>query len=58
VSVITPAGLGVREGISGVLLSRVVESPYHSLIPLVARLWVTVAELGTIGLVLLSRGVK
>jgi len=57
-SVITPAGLGVREGISGILLSRVVESPYPSLIPLVARLWVTIAELGTIGVLLLLRGVK
>ncbi len=57
-SVVTPAGLGVREGISGVLLSGLVERPYPSLIPLVARLWVTVAELGTIGILLLARGSK
>jgi uncharacterized membrane protein YbhN (UPF0104 family) len=57
-SVVTPAGLGVREGISGVLLSGLVEKPYPSLIPLVARLWVTIAELGTIGILLLARDGK
>jgi uncharacterized membrane protein YbhN (UPF0104 family) len=57
-SFVTPAGLGVREGISGVLLSGLVEKPYPSLIPLVARLWVTVAELGTIGILLLARESK
>lgn len=55
-SIITPAGLGVREGISGVLLSGMVEKPYPLLIPLVARIWVTIAEVGTIGIVLLLRG--
>ena len=57
-SVVTPAGLGVREGISGMLLSGVVDKPYPALIPLVARLWVTVGELGTLGLVFLARGLK
>jgi hypothetical protein len=58
VSIVTPAGLGVREGISGILLSRVVDKPYPVLIPLVARIWVTLAEVGTIGIVLLCRGKK
>ena len=57
-SVITPAGLGVREGISGVLLARIVEKPYPSLIPLVARIWITIAEVGTIGVLIGRRGVK
>jgi len=57
-SVVTPAGLGVREGISGILLAEVVEKPYPALIPLVARVWVTVGELGTLGLVFLFRGWK
>jgi uncharacterized membrane protein YbhN (UPF0104 family) len=57
-SVVTPAGLGVREGISGLLLAEIAEKPYPSLIPLVARLWVTVGELGTMGLVFLVRGRK
>ncbi|MFH1313424.1 MAG: lysylphosphatidylglycerol synthase domain-containing protein [Candidatus Eisenbacteria bacterium] len=58
VSIVTPAGLGVREGISGILLSRIVDKPYPVLIPLVARIWVTLAEVGTIGIVLLLRGPK
>lgn len=57
-SVITPAGLGVREGISGMLLLNLVEKPYPVLIPLIARLWVTIAEIATIGVVLLRRGEK
>jgi hypothetical protein len=57
-SVITPAGLGVREGISGILLAEIVQKPYPSLIPLVARLWVTIAEVATIGIVLVVRGWK
>jgi uncharacterized membrane protein YbhN (UPF0104 family) len=57
-SVVTPAGLGVREGISGVLLSGIVDKPFPSLIPLVARVWVTVAELGTLGVVFMARGLK
>ena len=58
VSVVTPAGLGVREGISGILLARVVGKPYPALIPLVARIWVTAAELGTMGIFLLQRDAK
>jgi hypothetical protein len=57
-SIITPAGLGVREGISQVLLAGVVAKPYPALIPLVARIWVTLAEVGAIGLLLLRRGTK
>jgi hypothetical protein len=57
-SIVTPAGLGVREGISGVLLARVVAKPYPALIPLVARIWVTIAEVGTIGVLLLRRGAR
>jgi uncharacterized membrane protein YbhN (UPF0104 family) len=57
-SVVTPAGLGVREGISGVLLASIVERPYPSLIPLVARIWVTIAELGTIGILIGRKGFK
>ena len=57
-SVITPAGLGVREGISSILLAEIVDRPYPALIPLVARLWVTIGELGTLGLAFLFRGKK
>ena len=58
VSIITPAGLGVREGISQVLLAGIVAKPYPALIPLAARVWITVAEVGTIGLLLLWKGSK
>ncbi|MFH1220523.1 MAG: hypothetical protein V1694_08720 [Candidatus Eisenbacteria bacterium] len=55
VSVITPAGLGIREGVATFLLLSLLDKPYPSLIPLVARVWVTVAEVGAIGLVLMLR---
>ncbi len=55
VSVVTPAGLGVREGVSSILLSKLLPRPYPSLIPLAARLWVTIAEVATIVLVLVMR---
>lgn len=57
-SVVTPAGLGVREGVAFSLLSKVVAKPYPSLIPLVARAWVTVAEVGAIAIAAMPRGGK
>ena len=50
ISVVTPAGLGVREGVAFSLLSKVVDKPYPSLIPLAARVWVTIAEVAGIGI--------
>lgn len=55
-SIVTPAGLGVREGISGMLLAGIAFKPYPALIPLSARIWVTLAEVGTIGLLLVWKG--
>jgi uncharacterized membrane protein YbhN (UPF0104 family) len=57
-SLVTPAGLGVREGISSVILRDMVAVPYPSIIPLVARIWVTLAEVGTIGALVTARGVR
>lgn len=54
-SIVTPAGLGVREGVSSVLLGSLFVKPYPSLIPLVARVWVTVAEFATIGILAFAR---
>jgi uncharacterized membrane protein YbhN (UPF0104 family) len=54
-SIVTPAGLGVREGVSSVLLGSIFVKPYPSLIPLVARVWVTVAEFATIGILAFAR---
>lgn len=55
-SVVTPAGLGVREGVAFSLLSKVVAKPYPSLIPLAARVWVTIAEVGAIAIAAARRG--
>ncbi|HVP58841.1 MAG TPA: lysylphosphatidylglycerol synthase domain-containing protein [bacterium] len=57
-SVITPAGLGIREGISTFLLRGLVANPYPLLIPLVARVWVTISEVVAIGLAFVARGRK
>ncbi|MGD9401928.1 MAG: lysylphosphatidylglycerol synthase domain-containing protein [bacterium] len=54
-SVVTPAGLGVREGVSSMLLGPLFVKPYPSLIPLVARVWVTIAEFATIGILAFAR---
>jgi hypothetical protein len=54
-SVVTPAGLGVREGVSSVLLGPLFLKPYPSLIPLIARVWVTIAEFATIGILAFAR---
>ena len=54
-SIVTPAGLGVREGVSSVLLAPIFVKPYPSLIPLVARVWVTIAEFATIGILAFAR---
>jgi glycosyltransferase 2 family protein len=56
VSIITPAGLGVREGVAFSLLSKTFANPYPSLIPLVARVWVTIAELVSIGIAAAVKG--
>lgn len=55
VSLITPAGLGVREGVSSLLARRILESPYPNLVPLSARVWITICEAITILLVLRRR---
>ena len=52
ISFLTPAGLGVREGASGLLGSRILEHPYPNLVPLSARIWITICEAITISVVL------
>ena len=54
-SIVTPAGLGVREGVSSMLLAPLFIKPYPALIPLVARVWVTIAEFATIGILAFAR---
>jgi uncharacterized membrane protein YbhN (UPF0104 family) len=43
-SFFAPSGLGVREGILALLLSTYIISPVAVLISLLARIWVTLAE--------------
>jgi glycosyltransferase 2 family protein len=50
-SFITPSGLGVREGVLGYLLSSLMPLPVALLLALLARVWLTVAELGCAALV-------
>ncbi len=45
VSVFAPKGLGVREGIVSVLLSRVIPSYQATALSFIARLWSTANEL-------------
>ena len=44
-SFITPSGLGVREGVLGYLLSSLMPLPVALLLALLARVWLTLAEL-------------
>jgi uncharacterized membrane protein YbhN (UPF0104 family) len=54
-SLITPSGLGVREGVLGVLLSTFMPTPVALLLALLARIWLTVAELACAALVVWRR---
>jgi hypothetical protein len=44
-SVFSPSGLGVREGILALLLTNYVISPLAVLISLLARIWITLGEI-------------
>lgn len=45
-SLLTPSGLGVREGILVLLLQAVFRAPLPAIIALVARLWMVIGEIG------------
>lgn len=45
-SFLTPSGLGVREGMLSLLLGSVMPTPFALLVSLLARAWLTLAELG------------
>jgi hypothetical protein len=51
-SFITPSGLGVREGILGYLLSTLMPVPVALLLAVLARVWLTLAELLCVAFVL------
>jgi glycosyltransferase 2 family protein len=50
-SFITPSGLGVREGVLSYLFSFLMPVPVALLLSLLARVWVTLAELGCVAVV-------
>ncbi len=55
ISFLTPAGIGVREGLLTLLLSPLLPTPLPAFIAILARIWWTVAELISMGLSLLIR---
>ena len=48
-----PGGLGVREGILVYLLSHVMPGPVAVIISILTRLWMTLIEIGLIGVIYL-----
>lgn len=52
-SLITPSGIGVREGVLTLLLTTMMPQPVALLLALAARVWLTVAELCTLAVALL-----
>lgn len=55
-SFLTPAGLGVREGVMGVLLAGLIPAPLPALVAILARFWWSLADFGSIGLAFLGFG--
>ncbi len=57
-SFLTPAGLGVREGAMGILLTGLIPVPFPALVAIVARFWWSLADFGSIGLAFVLLGRK
>jgi hypothetical protein len=57
-SLLTPSGLGVREGILALLLTAIMPAPVAAVTAIIARLWMVVGELagGGVALVIWRRG--
>lgn len=55
-SFLTPAGLGVREGVMGVLLAGILPVPLPALVAILSRFWWSLADFGSIGLAFLLFG--
>jgi hypothetical protein len=56
-SIITPSGLGVREGVLGYLLGLFMPTHVALLLAVLARVWLTAAELGCVALIVLQGNV-
>lgn len=55
-SVITPSGLGVREGMLSLLLAAYLPTSTATLVALLSRIWSTTAELVLVGIAVFFRG--
>jgi glycosyltransferase 2 family protein len=53
IAIFAPSGLGVREGVLVYLLSFVMTTPVAVIISILSRLWVTLVEMGLIGMIYL-----
>jgi uncharacterized membrane protein YbhN (UPF0104 family) len=53
VALFAPAGLGVREGALVYILSLVMVAPIAVIISILSRMWVTLIEIGLVGMVYL-----
>jgi uncharacterized membrane protein YbhN (UPF0104 family) len=57
-SFLTPAGLGVREGAMGILLTGLLPVPFPALVAILARFWWSLADFASIGLAFVFLGKK
>lgn len=48
VSMVTPSGIGVREGVLAALLSTYLDGPQSVYLSVIARIWFTIVELGMV----------
>jgi uncharacterized membrane protein YbhN (UPF0104 family) len=56
IAIFAPSGLGVREGALVYLLSSIMPTPVAVIISILTRIWMTLIEIGLIGMVyLISR---
>jgi len=54
-AIFAPSGLGVREGALVYLLSFVMATPIAVIISILTRIWMTLIEIGLIGVIYLFR---
>ena len=55
VAIIAPAGVGVREGVMGLLLAQIMPAPAAVIVAVASRAWFTVAELAPVAVIPLLR---
>lgn len=58
IAVFAPAGLGVREGTLVYLLNNIVPTPIAVILSVVTRLWMTLIEIGLIGMIYIANKIR